>query len=341
MNNLSNNKILPTLSIMVVTFNNVNSLPECLQAISEQTYPKELIEYINVDGGSNDGTKDLMKKYNFNIINSPIANAEAQRSIALQNAKNEILVVIDADNYLPHENWLIQMVKPFQEDNEIVYSQTQRFTYRKKDSLFNRYCALFGINDPVVYYIGRPDRQDWFRKKWKLGKPINEKENYYTATFNEDNLPTVGCNGVLVKRKVLLNHSENDMENYLHMDVYVDLVRKNFNKFAIVKNDVIHATAYTLKNLVKKRTNFLTYYFGQKVNRRYIIYDPKKLKDNLKMLKFIVYTTTIIKPLFDSFRGYLKIPDKAWFIHPIACWAFLYAYGAAFAKNKLFHKYEK
>jgi len=328
---------LPTLSIVIVTFNNSLTLPFCLKAIFKQNYPKKLIEYINVDGGSTDKTLSLMRQYGFKIIKSPVANAEVQRAIGLRKAKNEIMVYIDADNYLPHNNWLLQMVKPFVENKDVIYSQTLRYTYRKKDSPFNRYCALFGVADPVVYYVGRPDRLSWATDKWKYGKITKKTKDYFIVKFNKKNLPTVGCNGVMVKREILLNHAKSDDDNFLHIDVYVDLLEKGFNNFAIVKNDIIHATALTLKNLIKKRVAFLTYYFNQVTPRRYKIYDYSKIGDNWKMFLFIFYTITFIRPLWDSLKGFIKIHDVAWFLHPISCWGFLYAYSKSFIKNKIIY----
>ena len=41
---------------------------------------------------------------------------------------------------------------------------------------------------------------------------------------------------------------------------------------------------------------------------------------------------TFLKPFTDSMRGYFSIRDRAWFIHPIMCWAYLYSYGVATIK---------
>lgn len=335
-NTITNNKEkLPTLSVVIVTFNNGQVLPPCLEAILVQDYPKEKIEYINIDGGSTDNTKELMKQYNFRVVDSPVANAEAQRAYGLREAKHEIVVYIDADNYLPHNQWFLQMTKPFIDDSSIIYSQTMRYTHRMTDSGFNRYCALFGVNDPVVYYVGRPDRLSWSEKRWRYGKIIKNTESYFVVNFTKENMPTIGCNGIMVRRDILFNHAQSDPEHFLHIDVYVDLLEKGFNNFAIVKNDVVHATAYTLRNLIKKRMAFLMYFYGQKVPRRYMIYDSTKRADNWRMFLFVIYTVTFVRPLVDSIVGYVKIRDVAWFIHPIACWAFLYAYGKSFIKNKL------
>lgn len=55
----------PKISIITVVFNNVKYIERTILSVVCQTYPE--IEYIIVDGGSNDGTTDIIKKYEANI----------------------------------------------------------------------------------------------------------------------------------------------------------------------------------------------------------------------------------------------------------------------------------
>lgn len=49
------------ISIITVSYNAVNVIEKTIQSVINQTYPN--IEYIIIDGGSNDGTIDIIKKY--------------------------------------------------------------------------------------------------------------------------------------------------------------------------------------------------------------------------------------------------------------------------------------
>lgn len=51
----------PKISIITVSFNAVNVIEETILSVIGQTYPN--IEYIIIDGGSTDGTTDIIKKY--------------------------------------------------------------------------------------------------------------------------------------------------------------------------------------------------------------------------------------------------------------------------------------
>jgi glycosyltransferase involved in cell wall biosynthesis len=57
------------VSILTATYNSSATLEDCLQSIHSQTYP--LIEHIIIDGGSTDGTIEVIKRYE-NKITLPI-----------------------------------------------------------------------------------------------------------------------------------------------------------------------------------------------------------------------------------------------------------------------------
>lgn len=57
--------ILPKITIVTVVFNRVATIEQTISSVVNQTYPN--LEYIVIDGGSNDGTVELIKKYEKSI----------------------------------------------------------------------------------------------------------------------------------------------------------------------------------------------------------------------------------------------------------------------------------
>ena len=55
------NKLHPKITVITVCFNAVNTLEKTIQSVLSQTYSN--IEYIIIDGGSDDGTINILKKY--------------------------------------------------------------------------------------------------------------------------------------------------------------------------------------------------------------------------------------------------------------------------------------
>lgn len=337
MTSKSSGNNLPSLSVIIVTYNCAQNLEKCLDQIIYQNYPSDKIEILVVDGGSTDETCEIARKKGARVIvnGEYQENQEARREIGMKNAKNEILAYIDSDNIIPHEDWLLEMVKPLIDDASIIGTQTLRYTYLKDGSVLNRYYGLFGVSDPVAYYLKKMDRISWAVGGWNLrGSVLEENEDYYKVKFDYTKLPTIGCNGFLIRREIL-EKVDCDPERFFHIDVTYDLAKLGLNTYGIVKNDVIHLTGDTFYRSLKKRVSYMKLHHQQYGDfRRYKVYDSSEMVDNLNLLKFIIYSATFIKPTFDSFKGFLKIRDMAWFLHPFMCFGITVAYGYATITKK-------
>ena len=232
---------LPTISILTLTLDpNLNIFKKSLESIKQQNYPKEKIKHLIIDGGSKRESLNLVKKYNCKVISKKNyrVNSEARRSFGVTAAKNDIILWLEADNILADKNCLKELVKPFLADAKIISTFTLHFTYNKNMSLLDRYCALFGVSDPVVIYMKRAEKEPWFNDEYKKGKIIKKTKNYDVVKFDKNTLPTVGDNGSAIRRDVLLK-ARITPDFYFHTDVFVDLLNLGYNKFAVVKSTSI------------------------------------------------------------------------------------------------------
>jgi len=319
----------PSISIIIPTLNASKILPRCLESIRNQDYPQEQIEILLVDGGSTDNTKEVGEKYGAVFVaGGHKDNQEARKGIGLRTAKGEFACYIDSDNILPNKTWMNQMTKPLLADRKIVGAETWRYGVDKTFGDFSRYCALIGANDPVVLYLDKCDKLAWLYDEWRGRGVISDNKDYLVVKFDEHSLLTMGGNGFMVRRDILLK-SDCAPEHFFHIDVVLDIVKMGYDTFAMVKNEINHDTAASLGKLTRRRVTYFKEHNPATKGRRYLIFNPKKPVDVLRLGIFVLCTLTLLQPLLFSLRGYLKVKDRAWFLHPIACWSFLLAYGVA------------
>lgn len=331
---------LPTISVVIATFNSSRTIELCLRSIRTQEYPQDNIEIILADGGSKDETREIARSYNVRWVNvdSNKQNAEYNKSIGISHAKNEILAMIDHDNVLPHKRWVIGMIRPLVEQKHVTGVETLRYHYDPQTSLIDRYFALFGAGDPLVWYLGKADRLSYIFDRYSLSGSAVDYGDYYLVQFTVENMPTIGANGFLVRRKVLMKYAQMTPGLYFDMDVNIDLIRKGYSTYAFVKDTIIHLTGYgSVGYFLKRRMLFISQYhrgidkLGKKI-RRYGILSNKGI---IQLGISIVICVTLIIPLIDSFRGYRKIHDNAWFLHPLLCFSFVIIYSWAIIKGQV------
>lgn len=333
---------LPSISIVMPTKNSSETLGACLESIRSQRYPMDLIEIIIGDGGSSDQTKQIVQRFGASFVSVKERNkqgAEYNRAIAARKARHELLAVIDHDNILPHKNWLRHMVQPFLDDPTVVGVETIRYHHDPQDKVLGRYFALIGANDVLPFYLGKADRLSYiYDKPQQYGcfrkASIQEHDHYYVVDFRPDYIPTVGSNGFIIRRKLLFDHAKIHPDHYYHIDVNVDLIRKGFNRYAFVKDTLWHKTNERgFLDYVYRRKLFMEkYYVIQRATRRYSSYEQKDLHG---LVWFIFISLTLVVPLYDAWRGYKKIPDRAWFLHPVMCFSLLVVYAWVIMRKSL------
>lgn len=315
----------PSISLILPTFNEEKRLKDCLNSIKRQKYPPKKIELIIIDDESTDKTVEIAKSFGAKIFRNGSHNCERGRSIGLKKAKGDLVLIIDADNILPFSDWLERFAQPFLENPDLVGAQTGWYEYEKRSSPFNRYCALFGASKPLSFYLKKRNFLMATEKKWIYPQTlIEEKKNYFLVRFTTNNLPTLGSQGFLGKRKLLLK--TNFKPFYFHMDSLYELVAEGHNLFAIIKTGIIHRHTDSFWLFHQKFYRDISRFFYQQGLRKYL-YQTNKMRQAWAVLASLSF----IIPLIDSLKGFLKKRDWVWFLHPFLCqttlwlsfWAFL------------------
>ena len=230
---------LPKVSIVIPTLNAAGVLEECLKSIYVQDYPKEKEEIIISDGGSADKTLEVAEKYGAIVVKNPLKTGEAGKAVGVKKATGEFIALIDSDNILPTIDWLQEMITPLISHPEVVGSEPWEYTWREGDGFITRYCALIGMNDPFVYFLGKYDRQNILTGLWtEVLHTEKNYDKYLIARFDKE-IPTIGANGTVFRTSFLKKYNTGD---YLFdIDILNQYLKENKKvEFIKTKNGIIH-----------------------------------------------------------------------------------------------------
>jgi len=137
------NDSLQPVSVVIAAHNEAYNLEKNLPAILEQNYPE--YEVIVVNDGSHDETDEVLMALSQHYSNLKVVNVKQSvifyrskkfpLSVGIKSAKNEILLLTDADCHPASNQWIRQMQMSFYPGTEIVLGYGP---YDKRPGILNR-----------------------------------------------------------------------------------------------------------------------------------------------------------------------------------------------------------
>lgn len=105
------------ITLITVCFQAEDYLENCIQSVLQQDYPN--IEYIIIDGGSQDGTPDIIRKYE-NKLSKWVSEADEGLYDAMNKginmASGEVIGFLHADDLYEHASVISRVMEAFQDD---------------------------------------------------------------------------------------------------------------------------------------------------------------------------------------------------------------------------------
>ncbi len=118
----------PLVSIIIPSLNQARFIEETIQSVLLQSYPS--IEVIVVDGGSRDGTVDLLRKYDTRIrwISEPDAGHADAVNKGFRMARGELVGWLNSDDVYFYRDSVQRAVRAFDDhpDADIVYGDAAK-----------------------------------------------------------------------------------------------------------------------------------------------------------------------------------------------------------------------
>lgn len=134
----------PYVSIVVITFNSEKTIRDCLSSVFKVGYPRESYEVIVVDAGSSDKTLKIVKDFPVDnvVIKEKALRGEA-RNIGVQEAKGEIVAMIDSDLSSTNSLWLDTVVAKFKDPDVAMVTGSGIVPLPKKNMNFFQKAFFF------------------------------------------------------------------------------------------------------------------------------------------------------------------------------------------------------
>jgi len=106
------------ISIITAVYNNKNYIAECIGSVLSQNYSE--IEHIVIDGGSTDGTKEILENYNSKIahcISGPDNGMYDAINKGISISTGDIIGVLHSDDVFANNNVLAGVANIFKKTN--------------------------------------------------------------------------------------------------------------------------------------------------------------------------------------------------------------------------------
>jgi glycosyltransferase involved in cell wall biosynthesis len=147
----------PKISIVTITYNSAATLEETIRSVVMQDYPS--LEYVIIDGGSTDGTLDIVRKYQDRIqtvISEPDKGISDAFNKGIAHATGEIVGIINSDDILLPD--ALQEVARHYDPQVDVYSGLILFWNEDTDETFPSYPDVTFDTLKLQYNVAHPAR---------------------------------------------------------------------------------------------------------------------------------------------------------------------------------------
>lgn len=167
------------ISIITATLNSIKNLPTALSSVVSQNYDN--IEWIIVDGNSNDGTVEYIKTHQDTIdhwISEPDLGIYDALNKGIRMATGDVIGLLHSDDVFNDQNTIANVAKSFISNNsDGVYGNLE-------------YVSKHNINKVIRYWKSQNFKPSLLQLGWMpahpslfLKKEVYKKHGYFDLTF--------------------------------------------------------------------------------------------------------------------------------------------------------------
>lgn len=170
----------PRVSIVTIVWNNREHVADAIESVLSQDYPN--IEYIVKDGGSTDGTLDVIEKYKdrLTLLTGKDKGLYDALNKGLQAAKGDILMHLNSDDFYTSKDSVTKIVEAMERANadvawgDMIYvdrNNKSKVTRRWRSSAYAPGKFQWGWHPPHAGFSVRRrvyEKYGWFNADFRI-----------------------------------------------------------------------------------------------------------------------------------------------------------------------------
>jgi len=242
----------PLISIITIVYNSKNDLEKTIKSVLNQKYKN--IEYIIIDGGSTDGTLDIINKYQEEIdkvISEPDNGIYDAMNKGLKHISGKWVNFLNAGDLFYDNNILNNIFQNLQQGTKLIYGDwintsnhgLNRYITAHPSINVNTLRSNFFMNHQSLFvntsYVVEYDTTYQIKADYQWIIEIVQKLNYSDILYINKALVLYDVDGLSAKL-LLTNIKE-----------YIKLTYRNFGKTQVIKNSPIYSI-YLIKYILYK-----------------------------------------------------------------------------------------
>jgi glycosyltransferase involved in cell wall biosynthesis len=245
------------VSIITVVYNNFEYIRDAMESVFSQDYP--LIEYIVIDGGSTDGTLDIVDEYRERIsvfLSEPDDGIYDALNKGIRLATGDVIGFLHSDDLFAGRNVVTDVAKIFSEQgSDVVYGD---LNYVMKDSqstvVRHWHAGVFSRNK--LRYGWMPPHPSFYVRR-ELYIRLRGFDLSYRIAADYDSMLRILCNDavqLVYIPQVLVKMRMGGVSNRS----ITNIIRKSIEDYRILRSNHIGGVGALLCKNFSKLSQFIT-----------------------------------------------------------------------------------
>lgn len=313
------------VTVVIATYNSEKTLEKVLFSLRGQSYPKEKIEILIIDGGSTDKTIEIAQKYDCKIVDNPKTEPVNAKLIGASIATGKYLITLDHDEVLENKDSILIRERALRDNPDCKVAFCSGYKRPKDYPLLNQYLSEFGDPFSLYMYYFSKDHSFYEKALKRHGEVIFETEKYSKIELDNskrDIIIELCCLATMIDldyfRNVIKIH--NNSSSLVH--AFYKMMDDGERQIIISKNDpLVHYSIDSLAAYFPKLKWRIcnNIFFAEKGENGFTGREKYQTVSKYKKYFFVFYSYFIPISLFHSIWMAITRRNAIYLLHSVLC----------------------